>query len=579
MLPRPTGKAAAVAVLALLLLPLVPVAAVPVNLGTGAVAGNFNVVVLLVQFEDVKGLHHPAEVRDWFFSEPGLTEERSVRDYFREVSNDRLVIGGYVHPVWVTLPRPMAAYGNSDSDIRRNPTFDAVWPDHRPACSLPYDAAKAVEAEVDFAALANGGVVNLAIVHAGTADDDVGLGPDIWSHAWGVCDGNFNWGPHYVDGVRLNRYMTVSEHGQFGTIAHELGHTILGFADLYHHPDVGRWDLMASGDQYGTGAPKGDPYTGLPTGTDPAHLGAWTKYSLGWMTPIVRAPTDRAATYTLDAAEGNGATRLLRLNVDTGACSTWRLNGYYSFKWTSGDRYFLVEYRDADAGRYDGDQTRSGVVVWYIDECANGGGWWNMNEGSNPRVRVIKETGQTLGWAAMPEGASLSHLSTWSSTVDGRRTGWFVEVHDVEPGKATVRVGNSAADLRVLWGPRAGFVTTDRARAPPVTAYESVTETQQPGVPTTMTRETRVSLAFDAVTAYSATLEGPTAGPAGAPTTFASGTRALSCTATATGVDCQVPLDTPPGEYVLRVAAWKTPAASETVMDRARTFVMPLQLV
>ena len=63
-----------------------------------------------------------------------------------------------------------------------------------------------------------------------------------------------------------------------GVFAHEYGHA-LGLPDLYDTDyssnGIGDWSLMAGGS-----------YNYIVRGGDsPAHLDAWCKYSLGWVTP------------------------------------------------------------------------------------------------------------------------------------------------------------------------------------------------------------------------------------------------------------------------------------------------------
>ena len=63
-----------------------------------------------------------------------------------------------------------------------------------------------------------------------------------------------------------------------GVFAHEYGHA-LGLRDLYDYTDasmgIGDWSLMASGDSNKISR----------NGDTPAHLDAWSKSVLGWVSP------------------------------------------------------------------------------------------------------------------------------------------------------------------------------------------------------------------------------------------------------------------------------------------------------
>ncbi len=106
-----------------------------------------------------------------------------------------------------------------------------------------------------------------------------------------------------ADGLRVFNYTTQPENAGIGVISHEYGHD-LGLPDLYDSigpgtdTDVGWWDLMS------TGSHSGQLFQVLPT-----HMGAWSKYVLGWIEPEVleygskRAIAD--ARPGLPAAEGH----------------------------------------------------------------------------------------------------------------------------------------------------------------------------------------------------------------------------------------------------------------------------------
>ena len=68
------------------------------------------------------------------------------------------------------------------------------------------------------------------------------------------------------------------EDGRIGVMAHELGHLLMGWPDLYDtdysSAGTGAWDLMAAG-SWNSG------------GDRPAHPTAWCKLQAGWVVPTV----------------------------------------------------------------------------------------------------------------------------------------------------------------------------------------------------------------------------------------------------------------------------------------------------
>ena len=94
-------------------------------------------------------------------------------------------------------------------------------------------------------------------------------GNDIWSHKWVLAGGALN-----ADGTKIFGYLTVPEDAKLGVCAHELGHLLFGWPDLYDTDDtsegIGNWCLMAGG-SWGGG------------GDTPAHPSAWCKANQGWV--------------------------------------------------------------------------------------------------------------------------------------------------------------------------------------------------------------------------------------------------------------------------------------------------------
>ncbi|MGR9044553.1 MAG: M6 family metalloprotease domain-containing protein, partial [Gammaproteobacteria bacterium] len=237
------------------------------SLDTAPVTGTRRALVLLVDFSDKAATQNQAHFDNLMFT----LGSNSMRDFYREASYNQLdVIGevsgqGGVTAGWYRAPRAKSYYTNNDYGFG----------------SYPQNAQKLVEDVVDMAAphvnfanydnTGNGVVDALVIICAGTGAEASGNKNDIWSHKWSI-------NPKTVDGVKVISYFMAPEDGRVGVMAHELGHLLMGWPDLYDTDyssrGTGRWDLMAGG-SWNNG------------GNTPAHPTAWCKVRAGWVTPQV----------------------------------------------------------------------------------------------------------------------------------------------------------------------------------------------------------------------------------------------------------------------------------------------------
>jgi immune inhibitor A len=196
------------------------------------------------------------------------------------------------------------------------------------------DAVIASDPTVDFTPYDNDGngfVDAFIMIHAGAGGEVTGSSDDIWSHKW-TLDG----GARAVDQTKIFGYLTVPEDCKIGVCAHELGHLLFGFPDLYDTDStsegIGNWCLMAAG-SWGGG------------GDTPVHPSAWCKANQGWVT-IDNLKTD-AAVNVPDVKTSNKVLRL------------WK-NG------APGDEYFLLENRQQTG--FDISLPGNGLLIWHIDD-------------------------------------------------------------------------------------------------------------------------------------------------------------------------------------------------------------------
>ncbi|QTF90927.1 M6 family metalloprotease domain-containing protein [Halomonas sp. BM-2019] len=234
------------------------------------ITGTRRALVLLVDFSDKAASQPQSHYHDMLFS-VGSFATGSMRDYYREVSYNQLDVVGEVSgnggatQGWYRLPRTKAYYTNGDYGFGSYP---------RNAQKLVEDAVDLAAPHVNFAHYDNDGdgvVDALVIIAAGSGGEVTGNTGDIWSHKWGIA-------PKHVDGVQVRNYFMAPEDGRVGVMAHELGHLLMQWPDLYDTDytsrGTGRWDLMAGG-SWNDG------------GNTPAHPTAWCKLKAGWVTPTI----------------------------------------------------------------------------------------------------------------------------------------------------------------------------------------------------------------------------------------------------------------------------------------------------
>jgi len=189
------------------------------------------------------------------------------------------------------------------------------------------------------------------VVHAGTGAEQSGDVNDIWSVKWTLPT------VRPLNNVNVYGFLTIPEDSKTGVCAHELGHLLFGWPDLYDTDQssagIGKWCLMSYG-SWGGG------------GDRPVHPSAWCKANQGWVSVI-------------NETENHQITL-----ADVKSCfQTHRL-------WKNGDNtskeYFLIENRQLTG--LDESMPGSGLLVWHIDDAVDG----NTNEW-HPKVGLLQADG------------------------------------------------------------------------------------------------------------------------------------------------------------------------------------------
>lgn len=286
--------------------------------------GNVRVAVIVVDFSDKHVAATTSHFEDLFFS-TGVLPHGSVKEYFTEVTNGLVTLTGAVVGPY-RMPHTLAYYANNNFGIGQGPG-DFRSPE------LAHDAAVAADPDINFGPYDNDGngfVDAFIVVHAGEGGEVTGDPGDIWSHKATLDQ------PYVTDGTKIFGYLTIPEDAKIGVSAHELGHLLFGFPDLYDTDNtsegVGNWCLMGGGSWNGGG-------------DVPAHPSAWCKVNQGWA-----AVTNVTTSSTLSIPDVKSSRNVHRL---------WKDGG-------SGSEYFLIENRQRTG--YDSDLPGDGLLIWHIDE-------------------------------------------------------------------------------------------------------------------------------------------------------------------------------------------------------------------
>jgi len=316
--------------------------------------------------------------------------DRTLVNYYKEVSYGAVNVITLNMPSslgWANLGHPYSYYCHQDNGFGAYPTN---------VQGLVIDAIKALDPVIDFSQYAVNGVIpNLFVVHTGSGAEWSGTLDLIWSHAWDLTEGTGLDG-FMVDGVKVNSYAMMPEIGgdttgvwgpptgpyppTVGVFAHEYGH-VLGLPDLYDYgyesQGVGLCSLMAAGSW------NGHTPEALHAGNSPAHLDAWSKYRLGFVTPI----------------EVTGLTAAVLPAVETSPV-VYKM----TVPGSGGREYFLLENRqpvgfDEGLWNFDGNgnpEWLHGLAIYHVDDTVLTRNYWRCNEAEN--WQEFRSTGWQSAW-------------------------------------------------------------------------------------------------------------------------------------------------------------------------------------
>ena len=257
--------------------------------------------------------------------------------YYHEVSLGTVTIQGDAYG-WYKLPYPESHYGMDCQAID-----DAD-------CS---GADQSWQVANDAAFLADKQGVNFlnydyyVFIHSGYGEESSGVKNDVWSVT-------------YLGGVwvrtssrTLSKFNVDPELEAAGAVpngvwVHEFGHN-LGLPDLYNTSNgrtiLGPWELMDKG-----------LWNGDPAGSSPAHMSAWPKLQLGFISgaQLAVANAGVTTTYTVDPTEvPSSNVHAIEIPLTSA---------------TDPSQYYLVEVRQLTG--FDAALPAAGVLITYVDNTA-----------------------------------------------------------------------------------------------------------------------------------------------------------------------------------------------------------------
>ncbi|WP_457600611.1 M6 family metalloprotease domain-containing protein [Hydrogenivirga sp.] len=308
-------------------------------------SGVGKIPVILINFSNTQTIYNRSDFESLIFG----SGTDSVKDYYEEVSYGTFTIEGEVVG-WYTASRDHDYYGANDGSTKDVNVRELIR-----------EAVQEADDDINYALYDTDGdcyVDVVAVIHQGTGEEAINSSDtDIWSHRSVIADYTTQDNCSSGGKVKVRDYIIMPELlgnsiTTIGILAHEYGHA-LGLPDLYDTDyssnGIGMWGLMGFGS-----------WNGSPGGSSPAHLSAWSKAKLGWVTPqiIFTSRTD----FVIEPVENN-KNHVLQFIVGK--------PGEYG-------EYFLVENRQKIG--FDSGLPAEGLLIWHIDESVTN----NRNEcGSN----------------------------------------------------------------------------------------------------------------------------------------------------------------------------------------------------
>ena len=345
-----------------LAMPLPPVTSTP-TIQAAPTLGVHRVLVIAAYFSDINYTVSTDTLRQEWFGSNG-----SVAAYFSEISYGTFRLTGDVVG-WYKLPNPEAHYG---MDCKAIDDADCSGQDQ--SFQIANDVVPQVENVVNFK-----NYDYFVFVHSGYGEESSDVKNDVWSVTYiGGVDVVTNMRPIYQFSIVAELQADGSPVGVF---CHEFAH-LLNIPDLFNtHTGkaiLGPWTLMELG-----------TWNGNPPGSSPAHLIAWGKIQLGWITGPMLAFANSGQTnkYTIDPTE-IPSNNVHAVEVPIGTNTVASQSGTPNVA-----QYYLIEVRAAIG--FDTELPATGVLISYVDNTAVVGKIHIMD--GHPSVPGLKDAVWNIG--------------------------------------------------------------------------------------------------------------------------------------------------------------------------------------
>ena len=292
------------------------------------ILGVVRVLVVAVAFPDVKPTLSITQLRkEWFGTVP---------TYYHEISYGKLTIQGDIYG-WYTLPHPELHYGKDCKSID-----DSNCSGVNQSWLIANDTVALASKDVNFA-----NYDYYVFIHSGTGEETSGVKNDVWSVTY--LGASIQAGSKILTKFSIVSELEAQPNVPNGMWCVEFAHN-LAIPDLYNSTNgpnhgksiLGPWDLMDKGS-----------WNGDPPGSLPAHMSAWEKIELGFMSGSTLATAQPgSSTFTIDPTEvPSNNVHIVKVPASDAV---------------NPSQYYLVEVREQIG--FDAALPGQGVLITYVDE-------------------------------------------------------------------------------------------------------------------------------------------------------------------------------------------------------------------
>ncbi|WP_150272722.1 M6 family metalloprotease domain-containing protein [Paenibacillus tepidiphilus] len=385
-----------------------------------ATTGTQPILVLLIEFSDISLQYSESQWSQTFFG----TTNRSVKDYYREVSQGRLNF------VPATENAGTANDGIIKVHLNHAYTSGAGTVVEALSAADPYINMASYDTDGD-GYIQNDELKVVTILAGYEQSYGSSATQSVWAHFTSLGD----TGAPVLDGKKVcvgYKGAGYTQQGErhadhqstIGVLSHELGH-MLGLPDLYDtdgsSSGIGNHSLMS----YGSWGSMAGEYLGAT----PVHPDAWSKYMLGFA-DVVTARSDSSVSYTLNST-GTGSYNIVKIPTQ------------------DPNQYFMLENRQHEG--YDRSlNVHGGVAIWHIDQSMGG------NYDDARRLVDLEELSVDNPYFYAGNGTSFTPLTSPNSDRYYKYTGINVSVPQASSSSMTVSVyGDYTGPSAVtgLWAP------------------------------------------------------------------------------------------------------------------------------